>query len=151
MATGSVKITRNDVEMIYSKLLDLSRIPLAASARDLIPMYINAQVKRWESENSTETGQWIPLDAQYARYKTTRFASYPEAGERMLVATGDLLKAVTLQGGDRNQGVYLPEPGRFHVQIISDYASYVDEKRSFSDFGDETIQAMANKVMEYLD
>lgn len=145
MATG-VTITKNGIAKLHKQLLDKSKMPLAIAAREIVPTYINAQVKRWESENTTETGQWDRLDKSYEAYKKVKYAAYPEQGGRMLVATGDMLKAVTLQGGVVNHGAYLPEPGTFHVQIISPYASYVNELRDFSTFGHDTIEKIKKIV-----
>lgn len=123
-------------------------MPLAAASRDILPMYINAQVKRWESAGASEGPAWDPLKREYASRKLVKFADYPEQGRRMLVGTGDLLKAVTLQGGEISKGAYLPEAGTFRVVITSPFAEYVDQKRTFSKFGLDMITAIKSKLKE---
>lgn len=71
--------------------------------------YQEAQIKRWNTENASEGTPWKKLNPEYASYKRKKYASYPYAGSRLLVATGTLLKSVVGQ-----------DP-RYHRKIVTNY------------------------------
>jgi len=112
------------------------------------PMYQEAQLERWKTENVSEGAPWKRLSPRYLAQKKIRFASEPYSGRKMLVATGRLLKSVV--GSER----------RYHRKIVTDkkliisttvpYAAEVAEVRPFMVFGNNTKKKILEGFRKYV-
>jgi hypothetical protein len=125
----------------------------AASVRGWInryayPTVIEHQRMRWASEGATEGDSWKPLNARYERYKLKKFAGYPGAGRKMLIATNRLVEGMT---GDNPRHHYkLVTEKRLEVGTTIEYAKYVNEMRNIVDLAPETIQDLRDNLKKYL-
>lgn len=100
--------------------------------------YANAQARRFESANSTESPEpkWKALNGKYAAYKRQKFAAYPGGGKVIGIRTGRLYDASTLKNKDDSRAF---ASGRgLWIQINVPYAKYFDETRTISRFGENT-------------
>jgi len=132
---GGISVIENKVKSRLEKMTQKVRSPKAFIQMTLYPKYLEHQMLRWASENY---GQWKPLNPDYERMKKKKFASFPGAGNKMMIARGRLYKAVL---GQNN----------FHAKIITDsslsvgvnftgkgepmeYAKFANELRPFMKF-----------------
>lgn len=116
----------------------------------VVQQYQKAQIKRWETENQSETGQWKELSSAYSQYKPRRFAKYPGAGKVLMIATGKLVDAATMRGSG-----YTKMVTNYGMTIAMDtgsipYAKYVANLRPFMSFGDSTISQMRQGLTNYI-
>lgn len=112
------------------------------------PLIIEAQRMRWASEGASEGDSWRALNPLYAMQKLKRFASFPGAGRKMLVATSRLVKSVT---GDEMADHYkLVTDRSLETGTRVGYAKYVDEDRPFTKLGKATIQNLTDQLNAYI-
>lgn len=112
------------------------------------PTIINAQRMRWASENATEGSSWTALNQLYANRKLRKYASYPGAGRKMLIATGRLVAGVL--GDNQNDHYKLVSDNRLEVGTTIPYAGYVNEARNFTDLGPATVADLDQRLRDYL-
>lgn len=163
---------------IAEKLDALSRNAKDSSGflnRVAYPMYQNAQIQRWMSENSSELGKWSPLNAAYAlrkkrmygggskyRYfpslKLTKvigtYPSFPGQGTKMLIAKGRLVGSVIGNNPLYREGVsdhrkFVTDQS-LTVETVVPYAKYVAEKREFMKFSEDTLRSMRQAYTEWV-
>ena len=146
MAQASFKkiqdtVTKNLEDMI--KNLDDNRgfIKLA-----VIPMYSNAQRKKFQTENASEGEQWLPITKETLAYKLKYFGSSPGGGTKTLIRTGALYQSI-FPGGDKNKTV--TERRSFITATEVKYAEYVNQIRPIFKFKSLTKDIKA-KYIEYL-
>jgi phage gpG-like protein len=145
MAT-SIKILKDDVTGKLQKMVEAMDDNRAFIKRAVIPMYSNAQRKRFVTENRSEGDQWLPIKQSTLNYKLKNFSDYPGGGKKMLIRTGDLYKSL-FPGGDKNKT--LVEKRSFVTLTEVDYAKYVDEVRPLMEF--RTLkQAIKEKYVRFL-
>lgn len=136
----------------------ISRANLSRGYLDRVvyKQYQNAQRKRWETENTSETGQWasyIPDKdgvLKYPTYKLKKFASSPGGGSKMMIASGKLFAAAVGPG----EG-HLKEVGERSLVVGIDtgsvpYAEYPAEKRPIMEFSPATITEWLEGMRDYV-
>lgn len=141
---SGLKVTNNGLSQVLGQMLDRGNKLDAYINRVLYPKYKVAQKVRWQTENASEGNRWKPLTTRYAEYKKVKYAGYAGEGKFILVATGLLSKQAMQQ---HNKMV---RNGKLEISFNSSYASYVDEKRTFTKFSDKTKRQWAKEAMEYL-
>lgn len=110
--------------------------------------YRMIQIERWDSENRSEGHQWSRYrDKAYASIKRRRFAGYPYAGEKMGVATGDLLKSAV---GPSPKHRKIVKKSSLVVSTSVPYAQYFDENRTISALSKRTVSRLRDMVKEYV-
>lgn len=119
--------------------------------RVLYEKYKKAQIRRWETRNSSEGGTWKALTKPYAERKKKMFAAYPGAGNRLMVATGRLAAAAT---GEDTGGIYkiVTNSGiEIGINLSSlPYAKYPGALRPFMEFADETVDKWKRGIRAYI-
>jgi hypothetical protein len=118
-------------------------------ARYVYPKYKEFQMLRWQSENK---GQWPRLTSEdYIKWKKKKFASAIGQGERMMIASGKLLKSVLVEPG----GFGYARQTETSLEITLDegevpYAKYANEARNFTEFPDDWIQDLRYRYARYV-
>lgn len=167
--TVSLRVAEND---IVKKMLARSKDLSGFLNRVAYPMLIEMQRNRWVTEND---GAWRKLNATYQRYKLKRFAAFPGAGTKMMVATSQLYQAVT--GDDtkfhrklvqdntltiavqeessgskgRSRGKKKRHEGFSGAEVPAfTYAKYANEQRKFTDIKDTTLDEIKVQLKAYL-
>jgi hypothetical protein len=142
-------IKKNALEKYHRNLLNRSNTLQAFFNRNIFAMYQKYQLARFESENSTETGQWTALNRKYAEYKKTKFADFPGKGTKMMIARGNLMLAATGQSGytkvATNHGLT--------VALQENYiggAKYATERRPVMKFSDEHVRQMRDAISKFM-
>lgn len=89
-------------------MIERGRDARAYFMRRLLPKYREYQMLRWTSENQ---GQWPKLTSySYMKWKLRKYSSAIGQGEKMMIASGELLKSALVQPGS-------------HVSAIADQSS----------------------------
>jgi adenylosuccinate synthase len=147
MAIVTFKTTENRIEGRLNSMISKGRDCRALLNGTIYPMMVNAQVKRWETENTSETGQWLSLNPKYKEYKRKKYRSYPESGERIMIATGTLIKksSAELMKVVTTRGMVLSIDGG-----AVPYAKYAAEVRTVMRFGNDTIDKIRVLIKTYL-
>lgn len=112
------------------------------------PKIIAAQRQRWMTEGASEGDGWEPLTPKYARYKLKKFASYPGAGQKLLIATNRLVNGMT--GDNRNDHYKLVTETRLEVGTTVPYGKYVNERRNIVDLGPDTVSELTDGLRDYI-
>lgn len=116
--------------------------------RNAMAWYRNAQRKRWMTENESEGGpRWKDLNADYEKRKRKLFAGFPGAGKAKLIASGTLLQS-TIGPGKGFQKVVTSR--ELIIVTTVPYAKFVDEIRTFSLWGDESIERLKKHYKDFL-
>lgn len=175
MSTGGIKKVQDDFSDVMKKLLDRTNAPQAGFAR-IYKVYQRLQTERFTTENQSEGAQWIPLNDTYKRYKTRRYGggpkrgggawkSWPGSGTKMLIGTGTLAGAVIGPGSPFDSAGTSAHRAIFtntsmNIQVMQgttnaegkrfDYASDVNEKRPFMEFGDASILEMKEELTQFI-
>lgn len=131
-------------------MINRAKDPRAFLNTVILNMYANAQLQRWQSENSSETGQWTQLNQKYAKYKKKRFASFPGAGNALMIATGKLSMAASLRGPGYKKLVSVNSLEVSIDDTVIPYAKYAAVKRPIMQFGGATIESMKTVLGKYL-
>lgn len=133
-----------------------SRLEAMINQVNLVPGYLsrvvyrqyqNAQRMRWASENATmdaEGGIWDRLDPEYAKYKERK---WPGTGDKILVRTQKLLDSVI---GPSSDHVMVVDSSSIRISTLVPYASFVDERRTFSQFSPIFYQEVYSGLKDYL-
>lgn len=128
-------------------MLDRSKKTKAYLDRVIYRQYQNAQRKRWISENSSEGIVWSRLNPKYAESKKKRFAAYPGQGTKMLIATGQLQSDV-IGGGSGHRKIVTDDS--IAINWTTPYAVAVDSVRTFSTFGEKTMDEMYSGIAKFI-
>lgn len=144
MASAGLSFSKNGLDAIHQKMVKKSKVD-AALLRDITKAYQQVQVKRWETQGRSEEMPWSPLSQKYREAKQKRFAGYPEGGRRILIATGNLLRAATLQpigsrprGYPKVVGSRIVNESSIVFAIRGPYARYVNDRRPIIKFSAKT-------------
>ena len=111
------------------------------------PKLLQVQLKRWQTEGSSEGETWAALNPDYARSKLKRFAGFPGGGRKMLIATGRLVQSMTGQSGE---GRKIVTENKLELVTTVPYAVYVDEKRDITGLSEETVDELVDELISYL-
>jgi hypothetical protein len=118
--------------------------------RVIYPQYTRAQERRWMTENMSEGSRWTALAPGYARSKRTRYASYPGAGEKLMVATG----ALSFAAVGRGRGAYRMITNEKFVVGIDDteipYAKWAAEDRPIMEFSEDRVEDWNRQIARYI-
>jgi hypothetical protein len=132
---ASLSVSDNSGMIKIETMLDRGKSMQSFLNRNVYRIYQNAQRSRWITENASEggeTGRWEKLNPTYAERKKKIYAAYEGAGEKMLIATGRLFKAVV---GPSNGQIKVVTNTSMTISTSVEYAKYVNEARSFSTWG----------------
>ena len=88
----------------------------------VIPMYSNAQRKRFQTENESEGEKWLPITKETLAYKLKHFGSYAGGGTKTLIRTGVLYQSL-FPAGKFNRTI--PAKRSFVTISEVEYAEYV--------------------------
>jgi len=116
-------------------------------ARNVYKQYQKAQMKRWQTQGSSGTGQWAELSEAYAATKRVKFASYPGHGVTLLVATNRLQKSVIGTSGEHRLMV---AERSIRIATVVPYAEYVNDARQFEKLGEKTTREILNGIKRFL-
>ncbi len=112
------------------------------------PKIIKAQQMRWITEGASEGDGWAPINPTYARYKLRKYADYPGAGRKLLIATGRLYQGMT--GENRADHYKLATETTLEVGTTVSYAKYVNETRNIVELSPETVESLVSGLSEYI-
>lgn len=118
--------------------------------RNLKRRYLDAQKKRWMSENETaevDGGKWKELEPTYAAKKLTRFKGYPGGGRKMLIATNRLVDSILARSTEYRE---VTGDKSWIVSTTVPYAGYVDEKRTITEFSKDFYHGINKDLVTYV-
>lgn len=147
MAGAKIETLMNGIQDQLEKMLDRSRSMQSYLNRVVYSQYQNAQRKRWITEGASEGSQWQSLNPKYAEIKKVRFAAFPGAGNKMLIATGRLQKSVIGPGEDHRK---IATDRDLTVSWTTPYAVYVSEVRPFETLGDKTMSDIYEGAAKFI-
>lgn len=123
-------------------MVSRGKSPKVFLATTAFKMYLNAQRKRWQTENLSEGNKWPSYEQTfkdnksaeaYRKMKLRKFASFPGGGKKMMIATGTLLMSVLGQGkGSRK----IVTDRSLIVGTSIEYAKWVNINRPIFEFKD---------------
>lgn len=116
--------------------------------RTIYKMYQEAQIKRWDTENTSEGRRWTRLSEPYRLRKLKKYANYPYGGTRILIATGTLLQSVV--GGSQKYHRKIVRRDGLTIHTTVPYAPDVAEKRPFMEFSRKTTASWQREILKYL-
>ena len=150
MATVTMKTTENRIQAKLTSMVSKARDPRAFLNTVIFDIYKQAQLNRWMTENESETGRWKKLKTDYYQaYKKRKYRSFPGAGEKLMIAKGNLVDAAV---GKK----YLKKVVTTKGMILSiddsslPYAKYAAAIRPVMEFGPKTIEIMRKSISAYL-
>ena len=148
MATSARLVNvQNGIEKNLDGMINRSKSFRSFLQSYVYPKYQNLQRERWMTEGESQNDKWPALNAKYAEWKRRRFAAYDGSGEKMLIATGKLVKSVIGPGPGHYK---LIDDKSLTVGTRVDYAKYVAQKRSMFKFKPEDIAEIKRAVGEYI-
>ena len=138
--------------------------------------YINTQANRFENENVGDDfggDKWAALyDSKYSAYKRNKYAAYPGSGNKLNVATSNLLQSLTLSDsfypspepkkiragrkGKQSKGelmagsLAIVDDASIHIYTLVPYAEFVDEQRTFTQWSQIFWDRINRGIMNYL-
>jgi hypothetical protein len=146
-----MEMLQNQISPYHDKLTNRMNSIQGFLNRNIFRMYQQAQLERWKSENTSEGEQWAPLTAQYAQRKKKKFAAFPGAGQKIMIATGKLYETTT---GRNPKGLRKVATNKSLIIKIDDgyipYAKFAAEERPIMEFSEATIQDMKDAVVDYI-
>lgn len=149
MANAYFEVTKDGITAEIRAMIQRGRSPSSYMQRITYPKYINAQIQRWQSENTTQGPKWEALSPAYAKRKKRKFATYPGAGNVLMVATGRLADAS--QGRKNALKMITDRQMRVGVDVGAlPYAVYPGLIRPFMEFSDATIQKWVDGIARYV-
>ncbi|HCW05857.1 MAG TPA: hypothetical protein DGG95_00635 [Cytophagales bacterium] len=113
------------------------------------PMFQVVQQKRWQTENASEGSQWEPLNQWYALWKKEAYFDQFGHGEKMMIATGKLYKALTLDDDSRDWSRIINKTTVVYNFDI-EYAKSAGEIRPILEFSKRTIERFKSDFKEHL-
>ena len=147
MAGASIKAINTGIQDNLTAMLDRQHSMQAYLDRIVYRQYQNAQRERWMSEGASEGVPWDSLNPAYASRKLIKFASYDGGGRKMLIATGRLFKSVIGPGEDHQKVATNDE---LTVSWSTEYAPYVNQRRTFDLFSLPTMEKMYDGLARFL-
>lgn len=163
MASANIFTKKTEVRDKLDGMIKRGGSPESFLVRVAYPLYQARQSKRWITEGASENVTWQTLNANYAKWKTTRFANYAGNGTKMLIATGRLAESVIgrpLKSGMDTKEIIIDDSGKkitktatiangikdhsvmvtkssLVVQSLVEYAAQVNAKRPIWKFNDD--------------
>lgn len=130
-------------------------------ARVAYPAYQNAQVERWQTQNTGRFsfgGRWLDNSSRYKNWKRKGYANYPGSGRFVMIATARLVSSVIGQAGGafvNNQDGLAQHrriigPRSLEVFTTVDYANKVAEKRPFMQFSEEFYRSLQGDYQTWI-
>lgn len=149
MSAVTLKKVQDTTKSFMARAAQLEGLFQTWATRNALPKYKNKQKRRWITENASETGRWNELSTPWVEHKIRMRKKAPDAfpgGQKKLVYTGALFKAVTLQ--DLTFGRYLATRRQFYVATTLPYAKFANAQRSFSTWSEKTVQEFSNEFRQ---
>lgn len=152
----SLKLDMEGMRKYFEGLISRARLIDGWLNRIAYPELLNTQRKRWQTEGASEGQTWQPISASYATSKSKRFADYPGAGQKLLIATGRLAYSMTLtsslhdsksKDGDHFK---LVRQNKLEMGSFVPYAKYVNDERDITTIGHDTQQRLVRSLSDYL-
>lgn len=133
--------------------------------------YQTAQKERWQSENTSETGQWAPLSTKpffaywekgpdgkfgtyyaggYEEQKKYLYAEFPGGGNALMIATGKLSQAAMGRGDGKLKVITNTTMTVGIDDSAIPYGKWAAEARPFMHFGPTTIQKITGDLARWL-
>lgn len=142
-----IKITKNDLERKIRRIVDRRNNIILFFKRVTFEQYKRFQLERWKTENVSQGKRWKPLGEKYKKYKIVKYRNYPGKGTKLLVATGNLLRATV------DKPFFLAT--RNWVKISTNtskayYAEYVHKNRPISGFNNATMNKFIAALKRYI-
>lgn len=152
MSNPTLETVSNGISEALHKMIERANLFPQFAKRVLEPMYVQAQLDRWRTENKSDYssgGGWAALDPQsrYAKTKPMRFAGYPGAGRKLMIAKNILQESATLRN---DQGRVVTGETTYIVSTTVYYAEYADRSRSISQFSDKFYEDVRDKMTAYI-
>lgn len=142
---------RDDFEQLPKKALSLEAAIQGWFMRNLLPMYKNAQIQRWMTQNASEGETWKPISSSWIKRKQALKIKdeerYP-GGQAVMIFTKTLFKAVTTI--DRKFSRVLATSKTFTVATTLPYAKYANAQRPFVGFGKSTDDKFKNEMTKFI-
>lgn len=141
-------ILENGIESQLAGMLNRANLVRGWLNRVAYPRLVKMQRMRWMTEGASEGESWEPLKEKTKLSKLKRFADYPGAGQKMLIATGKLIAGIT---GDNPADHYkLVTDTRIEMGTSVSYAKFVNEARNIVDISEETASELTEDLKQYL-
>lgn len=143
----TLKGIKKDVTRSLDEMMKRSGNASYFLQRVVLPKYIQAQTKRWQTENSSEGTRWAKLTPAYKERKRTRFAAFPGQGTKTMIATSRLVNAVLLRNPS---GRKMISRNKLMIAVDVDYAEYADEERTFTQFSRRFLKDIGTSYKTYV-
>jgi hypothetical protein len=154
VATVTFEETDNKISARLNAMIGKAKNPTAFLRKTIYPMYQEAQMQRWQSENSSETGRWDGYkDPKYAAYKKIKYAGFPGGGGAIGIATGQLSEVAMGRRGMGSGLNRIIETTGMTISIddgVIPYAKYFARTRPIMAFGRPTILKIKSAIGDYL-
>ena len=178
MASVSFTQTKDGITAKLNAMVSKSQNCAAFLTNVIYPMYVEAQQERWMTENSSETGAWVPLSTKpikpwwiskkqddgesliqayetggYAAAKRILYKGFPGGGNALGIAKGKLSDNVIGKNGVGSGLNRIVTPNSMTLAIddsLIPYAKYYARIRPVMFFGDATIEKMKAAIGTYL-
>lgn len=157
MSTG-LFLKKDGITQSLTAMLNRTKHIVTFLERNTLRKYQQAQMRRWQTEGSSEGQSWTAITEPYKTYKKKKFASYEGLGYKTMIATGGLYRAATGRGPGFLKmisdtkfivGIDLyatnPQGRRFY-----DYAAYAAEARPYMEFSDATKNEWKADIARYI-
>lgn len=145
---AKLKAIGDGISEQIKKYLDRARLIDGYINSQIYPTYKRRQNKRYQTENASEGTRWKPLNADYAKRKLTKFASYQGGGRKMMIATGRMKESVIGPGADHRK--IGPSKGRLEVYWTTPYAVYTEDIRPVNVWDKRQDQEMYDGAVKYI-
>lgn len=165
---AEIKLKDKEIVKMFEKMTSQAKNIRAVLARNIYPIYQNAQRQRWMTEGSSEGHTWKALTNKYATYKKSRYGggpmhkwvggaqpwmvignwmNYPGSGTKLMIATGRLHKAMIGPSPDHKR---LIGDKSMTITITVPYAKHANAARDFTTFSADTKEKMRKAVKDYM-
>lgn len=119
--------------------------------RNLLQQFKDAQNQRFQTLNSSQGSTWAPTTQKYSNYKRKKFASYPGAGNALMVATGRLAAGAMGQDASNYYKTVTDRSFTFGINLGTlPYAKYPGVRRPFMSFSDDTLVDWYTGIQQYI-
>lgn len=156
MATTNLRVKITEGFETLNKMAQSSMFFEGWANRRLPRLYANAQRTRWMTEGASEGPKWKKLSSGYAASKKWRFASYPGAGNVVLIATSRLLAGLLPPEERKNERSFgeefrkIIQNKKVTFKTTVPYADDVNQERPFSVWTQRTMNSFVRDYKTYL-
>ena len=156
MANG-IKKVHDQVSDRLDDLLKKAKASEAFLQRDAYPVYVEAQKKRFITENASETGKWGALNLTYAEWKRKNFSDYVGGGTKIGIRSGRLVSSILgemfgsgkSEDGTKEHYKYI-KGSTMIVGTATPYAKHFDDTRPLMKFRPEFINEIKERYYSYI-